>query len=130
MQLEDNVFSSPALDLNFDQYDFYNMTNEDMHDLLKELNLELGRTLLETTDKVQETFAISVDDLGQDVANGLSDVNKNLETLTIQLSESFDGVDKLNENLSNMYFIGLALLVGVGLVAGLLSGIFATRFMR
>ncbi|WP_047833242.1 hypothetical protein [Robinsoniella sp. RHS] len=128
--MEDNVFSSPALDLNFDQYDFYNMTNEDMHDLLKELNLELGRTLLETTDKVQETFAISVDDLGQDVANGLSDVNKNLETLTIQLSESFDGVDKLNENLSNMYFIGLALLVGVGLVAGLLSGIFATRFMR
>lgn len=128
--MEDNVFSSPALDLNFDQYDFYNMTNEDMHDLLKELNLELGRTLLETTDKVQETFAISVDDLGQDVANGISDVNKNLETLTIQLSESFDGVDKLNENLSNMYFIGLALLVGVGLVAGLLSGIFATRFMR
>lgn len=121
---------NPVINVDFEKYDFYNMSNVDMHNLLKEINLELGKTLLETTDKVQGALTNPANGLKLEVSRGLSDVNKNIETLTIQLSDGFDGIETLNENLSNIYFIGIALLVGVGLVAGLLSGIFITRFLR
>ncbi|MFD1403595.1 hypothetical protein [Robinsoniella peoriensis] len=121
MQSDDSL-----INVDFEKYDFYNMSNVDIHNLLKEINLSLG----ETADKVHEVLTIPTNDLKQEVSKGLSDVNKNLETLTIKFVDSFDSIDKLNENLSNIYFIGIALLVGVGLVAGLLSGIFITRFLR
>lgn len=129
MQSDDSLIN-PVINVDFEKYDFYNMSNVDMHNLLKEINLEMGKTLLETTDKVQGALTNPANDLKLEVSKGLSDVNKNIETLTIQLSDGFDGIETLNENLSNIYFIGIALLVGVGLVAGLLSGIFITRFLR
>lgn len=106
------------LDIDLGSYDLYDMTDASLKELLANIDMALARKEQSLMDGANQIY-VEASEAVDSIRVGLGDVQGGLEDLNNSVSSLNDNISTVASGLTRISMIGIAIVVAVGLVAGI-----------